>query len=585
VTLTLLDWAVLAAYFLISFGVAWRLRGRAQASLADFFVSGRGVPWWIAGTSMVATTFAADTPLAVTGITAAHGLAGNWFWWSLLFSGMLTVFYFARLWRRAGVLTDVELTELRYAGRPAAFLRGFRAVYLGVLMNCLIMGWVNLAMVKVLKVTLGIEKLEAVLLCLVVTAVYTTIAGLWGVLITDFLQFLLMISMSIALAVYAVSAVGGLAALKAKVAAAEAGGAGEGSLLAFFPSLDSPWMPLTVFLVYIGVNWWAGWYPGAEPGGGGYVAQRIFCAKDEKHSLWATLWFNVAHYALRPWPWILVALVSVVLYPGLEDKEAGYVQVMVDHLPASLRGLMLASFLAAYMSTISTHLNWGASYLINDVYRRFLRPEASEGHHLRASQAATLLLMLAAAAVSYSLETVRGAWQLVLMISAGTGSVFILRWWWWRINAWSEIAAMSAAFLTSLGLNHWQPFGGDEQLVFAKSMLVTTAVSTAGWLAVTFLTPPEPAARLLEFYRRVRPGARGWRPIAAQAADVPAVSSGWQNLAAWLLGCALVYSLLFATGELLLGTLTTGLLLLVGAAAAGGLLYWQFARRGWESFG
>ena len=584
-TLTLLDWAVLAAYFLISFGVAWRLRGRAQASLADFFVSGRGVPWWIAGTSMVATTFAADTPLAVTGITAAHGLAGNWFWWSLLFSGMLTVFYFARLWRRAGVLTDVELTELRYAGRPAAFLRGFRAVYLGVLMNCLIMGWVNLAMVKVLKVTLGIEKLEAVLLCLVVTAVYTTIAGLWGVLITDFLQFLLMISMSIALAVYAVSAVGGLAALKAKVAAAEAGGAGEGSLLAFFPSLDSPWMPLTVFLVYIGVNWWAGWYPGAEPGGGGYVAQRIFCAKDEKHSLWATLWFNVAHYALRPWPWILVALVSVVLYPGLEDKEAGYVQVMVDHLPASLRGLMLASFLAAYMSTISTHLNWGASYLINDVYRRFLRPEASEGHHLRASQAATLLLMLAAAAVSYSLETVRGAWQLVLMISAGTGSVFILRWWWWRINAWSEIAAMSAAFLTSLGLNHWQPFGGDEQLVFAKSMLVTTAVSTAGWLAVTFLTPPEPAARLLEFYRRVRPGARGWRPIAAQAADVPAVSSGWQNLAAWLLGCALVYSLLFATGELLLGTLTTGLLLLVGAAAAGGLLYWQFARRGWESFG
>ena len=583
-TLSLADWVVLALYFALSFGVAWSLRGRAQKSLADFFVSGRGVPWWIAGTSMVATTFSADTPLAVTGLTAQFGIAGNWLWWSLLLSGMLTVFFFARLWRRAGVLTDVELIELRYAGRPAAFLRGFRALYLGVLMNCLIIGWGNLAMVKILKVSLGLDKIEAVLLCLAVTAVYTTVSGLWGVLITDLLQFLLMMTMTIVMAVFAVRAVGGLGALRERALAAEAASGGSGSLLGFLPAAESAWMPLTVFLVYIGVNWWASWYPGAEPGGG-YVAQRIFCAKDEKHSLWATLWFNIAHYALRPWPWILVALASVVLYPNLADKEAGYVQVMVDHLPASLRGLMLASFLAAYMSTISTHLNWGASYAINDFYRRFLRPRASEAHHLRASQAATLLLMLLAAGVTYFLDTIRGAWQLLLMIGAGTGAVYLLRWYWWRVNAWSEISAMAAAFFTSLALNTWKPFAGSEQVVFAKNMVATTAVVTAVWLGVTFLTPPEPATHLANFYRRVRPAAFGWRPIARQAPDVPAVSSGWYNLRAWALGCALVYLALFATGEFLLGEWTSGLLLGAGAAASALLLYWDFSRRGWESFG
>ena len=579
------DWLVLLAYFGITFGIAWGLRGRAQKSLADFFVSGRGVPWWIAGTSMVATTFAADTPLAVTGLTANFGIAGNWLWWSLLLSGMLTVFFFARLWRRAGVLTDVELIELRYSSRPAAFLRGFRALYLGVLMNCLIMGWVNLAMVKVLKISLGLEKFDAVLLCLVITTVYTTIGGLWGVLITDFLQFLLMMAMTILLAVFAVDAVGGLGALRAKLLAAEASGAADPGLLNFLPGVESVWMPIGVFLVYIGVNWWASWYPGAEPGGGGYVAQRIFCAKDERHSLLATLWFNIAHYALRPWPWILVALASVVLYPDLADREAGYVRVMVDHLPASLRGLMLAAFLAAYMSTISTHLNWGASYVINDFYRRFLRPDASERHHLRASQLTTLLLMLVAAAVTYYLETVRGAWQLLLMIGAGTGAVYLLRWYWWRVNAWSEISAMVAAFFTSLALNAAKPFTGSEQVLFAKNMLATTALVSAVWLVVTYLTRPEPTAHLVKFYRRVRPASFGWQPIAAQAPEVSVASAGWANLRAWVLGCALVYCALFATGKLLLGFWMEGWLLLAGAVAAGSLLYLDFTRRGWESFG
>jgi len=573
------DWVILAIYFLGTFVVAWRLRGRAQQSLADFFVSGRGVPWWIAGTSMVATTFSADTPLAVTGLTANFGIAGNWLWWALLLSGMMTVFFFARLWRRAGILTDVELIELRYAGRPAAFLRGFRALYLGVLMNCLILGWVNLAMVKILKVSLGLGKIEAVLICLFITAVYTTISGLWGVLITDLLQFILMMAMTFVMAYYGVAAVGGLEALRSQVTASNA------ALLDFFPTPDSPWMPLSVFLVYIGVIWWASWYPGAEPGGGGYVAQRIFCAKDEKHSLLATLWFNIAHYALRPWPWILVALASVVLYPNLADREAGYVQVMVDHLPASLRGLMLAAFLAAYMSTVSTHLNWGASYAINDFYRRFVRPQASEQHHLRAAQVATLLLMLIAGVVTYFLETIRGAWQLLLMVGAGTGAVYLLRWYWWRVNAWSEISAMVAAFGASLALQKWQPFVGSENVVFAKTLLVTTIVCTAVWIAVTYATKPEPAAHLLSFYRRVRPAAFGWRPVAAQATDVPAVSSGWANLRAWGLGCALVYMSLFATGKLLLGFWTDGLLLALGAVASGTLLYLDFTRRGWESFG
>ena len=579
------DWLVLLAYFAVTFGIAFYLRGRAQQSLADFFVSGRGVPWWIAGTSMVATTFAADTPLAVTGLTASFGIAGNWLWWSMLLSGMMTVFFFARLWRRAGVLTDVELIELRYTGRPAAFLRGFRALYLGVLMNCLIMGWVNLAMVKVLKISLGLEKFDAVLVCLVITAVYTTISGLWGVLITDFLQFLLMMAMTIVLAVFAVGAAGGLAAIRTHLEATEVASAAGSGLLNFLPGAESVWMPVGVFLVYIGVNWWASWYPGAEPGGGGYVAQRIFCAKDERHSLLATLWFNIAHYALRPWPWILVALASVVLYPDLADREAGYVRVMVDHLPASLRGLMLAAFLAAYMSTISTHLNWGASYVINDFYRRFLRPDATERHHLRASQFATLLLMLVAAAVTYYLETVRGAWQLLLMIGAGTGAVYLLRWYWWRVNAWSEISAMAAAFLTSLALNTIKPFTGGEQVLFAKNMLGTTAVVTAVWLAVTFATRPEPSGHLVGFYRRVRPAAFGWQPIAAQAPDVSVVSAGWANLRAWVLGCALVYCALFATGKLLFGFWLEGWLLLAGAVAAGSLLYLDFSRRGWETFG
>ena len=385
VQLTAIDWLVVALYFALNIGIGFYYKARAGSSVTEFFLSGRDVPWWLAGTSMVATTFAADTPLVVTGLVATRGIAGNWLWWNFVASGMLTVFFYARLWRRSGVMTDIEFSEIRYSGAPAAFLRGFRALYLGIPINCIILGWVNLAMVKILTLILGVTKTEALLIVIgliAVTSFISTLSGLWGVLVTDVVQFFIKMGMVIVLAVAAVNAVGGMGAMKEKLiaidAARVASGGGQGSILSFVPDIGSAWMPVITFLVYISVQWWATWYPGAEPGGGGYVAQRMFCARDERHSLLATLWFNIAHYAVRPWPWILVGLASLILYPNLQDKETGYIMVMIDHLPPYLRGLMVAAFAAAYMSTIATQLNWGASYLINDFYRRFVNGSAGE---------------------------------------------------------------------------------------------------------------------------------------------------------------------------------------------------------------
>ncbi|MBI4166742.1 MAG: Na+:solute symporter [Acidobacteria bacterium] len=587
--LTFLDWCVVAFYFLINLLIGLYYRKKAGASTAEFFVSGRQVTWWLAGTSMVATTFAADTPLAVTGLVARQGIAGNWLWWNFLLSGMMTVFFFARLWRRSGTITDAEFVELRYAGRPAAFLRGFRSLYFGILMNCLVVGWVNLAMVKILMTALNISRFWALAICLLVMAVtgfYTTLSGLWGVLWTDVLQFALKMGMVILLAYYSVRAVGGIDALKIKLAAidlqrgAEAGG--SGSILSFVPDLSSPWMPLLTFVVYIGVSWWANWYPGAEPGGGGYVAQRIFSAKNEKHSLWAVLWFNIAHYALRPWPWILTALVSVVLYPNLADPEVGYVKVWVDHLPAALRGFMLAAFAAAYMSTIATQLNWGSSYIVNDFYRRFLAAGRDERHYVLISRLSTAFLALLGAAVSLVMDSVSGAWQLLLGIGAGTGAVYLLRWYWWRINAWSEVAAMAAAAVMTALLHTLVKLTGSESIVFAKSILLTVAVTTVVWLTATFITQPEPDSKLIEFYRRVRPGVFGWGRVAVLAPEVPATHEGWYNLLDWFLGCLMVYMALFGIGKIVLGSAGIGLLFLMISGVSGYAIYWDFSRRGWE---
>jgi SSS family solute:Na+ symporter len=580
--ITFLDWMVVAAYFLVNLLIGLYYRRKASGSTGDFFVSGREVTWWLAGTSMVAATFAADTPLAVTGFVARQGIAGNWVWWNFLMSGMMTVFFFARLWRRAEVITDAEFVELRYAGKPAAFLRGFRALYFGILMNCLIVGWVNLAMEKILMTALGIPKTYALLICLAVMAItgfYTTISGLWGVLWTDVIQFVLKMGMVIVLAYYGVRAVGGMEALKLKLAQVDlqrgAAVGGSGSILSFVPDLSSPWMPLLTFCVYIGVSWWANWYPGAEPGGGGYVAQRIFCAKDEKHSLWATLWFNIAHYALRPWPWIVTALASVVLYPHLADPEIGYIKVWVDYLPSAFRGLMLAAFAAAYMSTIATQLNWGSSYIINDFYRRFLVRQKNEKHYVLMSKVATAFLALLGAAVSLIMGSVGGAWQLLLGIGAGTGAVYLLRWYWWRINAWSEVSAMSAAGIVTIFLHTTVHLSGSDSIVFAKSILITVAVTSMVWIAATFLTRAEPDSKLLEFYRRVRPGVKGWERIAAQAPEIPPTHDGWYNLMDWLLGCLMVFMALFGIGKIVLGSLISA----VSAYA----IYWDFSHRGWES--
>jgi len=589
--LTLIDWLAIAAYFLFNILIGLYYRKRATASTEDYFIGGRKVSWWLAGTSMVATTFAADTPLAVTGMVASHGIAGNWLWWNMLMSGMLTVFFYARLWRRAGVLTDVEFAEIRYGGTPAAFLRGFRAIYLGLPINCIIMGWVNLAMVKILQMVFGVSKMEALWIVfgiMLLTAMISTLSGLWGVLVTDLFQFALKMGMVIVLAVFSVKAVGGMEALKIKLLqldAAKAAAGGHGSILSFIPDIGSAWMPMIAFAVYLAVQWWATWYPGAEPGGGGYIAQRILCAKDEKHSLLATLWFNIAHYAVRPWPWILTALCSLILYPDLADKESGYIKVILDPqvFPAALRGLMIAAFAAAYMSTIGTQLNWGASYLVNDFYRRFLVRNRHERHYVGVSQTTTVLIMIVSCAVTYKLESIEGAWKFLIAIGAGTGSVLILRWFWWRINAWSEVSAMASSFAVSLVLQFWVGFDNDDPRQSAWIVLITVACSTIIWLAATLLTKPEDTDKLLAFYRRVRPSASFWGPIARKAADIPVRHDGGCNLMDWVCGCLLVYLTLFGVGKIIFGQTALGALLLILAGLAGFVIYWALNRRGWKS--
>jgi Na+/proline symporter len=584
--LTWLDWAVVALYFLFNLGIGLYYKKRAGSSVSEFFLSGRNVPWWLAGTSMVATTFAADTPLAVTGMVARGGVAGNWLWWCFVASGMMTVFFYARLWRRSGVMTDIEFSEIRYSGKPAAFLRGFRALYLGIPINCIILGWVNKAMVDILMLILGVTKLQALAIVLgmiALTSFISTLSGLWGVLVTDMFQFVVKMTMVITLAVYAVSAVGGIDGMKAKLAVIDAARGSQGSVLSFIPDVNSAWMPLITFLVYISLNWWATWYPGAEPGGGGYVAQRMFCAKDEKHSLLATLWFNIAHYAVRPWPWVLVALVSLILYPNLENPEHGYIRVMIDHLPPSLRGLMVAAFAAAYMSTIATQLNWGASYLVNDFYKRFVKTDGDEVHYVRMSQWATVLLTIVSAVITFYMESIAGAWKLLLATGAGTGGVLLLRWYWWRINAWSEVSAMISAFIVSVIMQTTWGFNTDNPRDFAWVMIVTVAVTTVVWLATTFLTDPESNDVLVSFYRRTRPSYSGWQPIADQVKDVKPSGGGWWDFADWIAGCVLIYGVLFGVGKLLLKETTPGVIMLSAGLLAGAFIYWDLSRRGWAS--
>jgi SSS family solute:Na+ symporter len=590
------DFAILAGYFALTLGMGLYFARRAQKTMLDYFLSHRSLPWWIAGTVMVSTTFSADTPLAVTEMVTRQGVAGNWLWWSMLPSGMLTVFFFARLWRRSEMVTDVELAELRYSGRPAAFLRGFRAAYLGLVVNIIIMGWVNLGMAKVLEGTLGFNKWQAIVVCLAVTFVYTVISGFFGVAATDAMQYLFEMGGAIALAVVALKAVGGMDAMKAGLAAAHPAGTPAGTVfgsadavLAFWPA-EALWaVPVITMAALLTLNWWASWYPGAEPGGGGYVVQNMLACKDERHSRNAVLFFNIAHYALRSWPWVITALCALALYggaiktaAGAEDPGGNYVRIMVDLLPPGMRGFMLASFAAAYMSTVATQMNWGASYLTNDLYRRFIKRDASERHYVLVSRLATGLTVGLSLIATAHMDQISKAWELLLMLGAGTGLVFILRWYWWRINAWSEVSAMASAFVVSMVLRVLgqtvAAFDTNTPRGFALVLITTTGVTTLVWLATTLLTSPEREDVLRKFYLRVRPGGPGWKPLERATGVQGAQGEIARNLWFWFLGVVFVYSIMFTTGSLLFDQRRE--LMLFGAAlvVSGALLFIGLSR-------
>ena len=579
-----IDWVIVVLYLALSFGVAAYFSKRAGKSMEEFFLSGRNLPWWIAGTSMVATTFAADTPLAVTEIVARDGIAGSWLWWNFILGGVFTVFFFARLWRRAGVVTDVEIIELRYSGRPGAFLRGFRAVYLGLFINTVIMGWVNVAMASILEGIFGIpasQVLYYLFALLLFVAIYSAMSGLWGVAANDAIQFVVAMAgtTSLAFVVLSLPEVGGISGLQAKlpewvfrftpsVGAQPTVGVGEaaaGGVLS---------LTVSAFVAYIFVQWWASWYPGSEPGGGGFIAQRMLSSKDERHSLLATLWFTIAHYCIRPWPWIIVGIASLVLYPDLapEERKMGYIYAMRDHLPAGLRGLLVAAFLAAYMSTMTTLLNWGTSYLVNDFYKRFTKPNASEKHYVGISRLATFALMVASVLVTLIMETISGAWQFMIEAGAGIGLVLILRFYWWRINAWSEIVATITPFFIYAYMTQF------TDVTFPNTLFYIVGGTTASWLLATYVTQPVDHEHLVRFYRLIRPGGIGWRKYAREVPDVVADSGYGRLFLDWLLGVTLIYGALFGVGKLIFGSTTEGLTILAIGAVAAVLLYRDLAR-------
>lgn len=581
----IIDWVIILLYFLFSLLIGLYFSKRAGGSTENFFLSGRKMTWWLAGLSMVATTFAADTPLAVTELVGQNGIAGNWLWWNMLIGGMLTVFFFSRLWRRAEILTDVEFVEFRYSGRPAAILRGFKAVYLGVFMNTVIMGWVNLAMIKILIGMFPeyVNSSNAILFvggCMLLTAIYSAISGLWGVAVTDAFQFLLAMAGCIILAIVVVNSpqIGGLSGLESKLPnwalrfTPEIGAESEtgvGGILA---------MTVSSFLAFIGIQWWASWYPGAEPGGGGYVAQRMMSAKDEKNSLCATLFFQVAHYCIRPWPWIIVGLCAIIIYPDLShsDKGLGFVKAMNDFLPPGLKGLLLAAFFAAYMSTIATHLNWGSSYFINDLYRRFLNKDKSEKHYVMASRMITFVFMILSVLVTTQMTTISGVWSFVIECGAGLGLVLIMRWFWWRVNAISEIVATVTPFIV-YGILYF----GKFDVKFPQTLYIIVPITTLAWIITAFITKPTEDSKLRSFYKKVHPGGAGWKKISDMMPEVMP-DSGYRLLFVnWAAGIVLVYSWLFGIGKIIFGDFIPALILIAIGLMAAMIIKRNFSKVGW----
>ena len=570
--LSFIDWVIIFSFFAIFIVIGLLFTKRSGKNSKEYFLSGRNMPWWLLGTSMVATTFSADTPNLVANIVREDGVSGNWVWWAFLITGMMTVFFYARLWRRSEVLTDLEFYELRYSGKEATFLRAFRALYLGVFFNVMIMATVCLAGIKIGGILLGLSPFECVFYSSIITVFYSSLGGLRTVIITDLIQFVLAMVGSIWACVYLVNLeeIGGLNQLISNDLISDK--------LNFLPDFNDYETLITVLIIPIAVQWWAVWYPGAEPGGGGYIAQRMLSAKDERNAINATLFFNIAHYAIRPWPWILIALASLIIYPSLSDIESAFPNVdssiighdiaypaMLSKLPSGLLGVVLASLLAAFMSTISSHLNWGASYISIDFYKRFIYSEASEKEIVLVGRISTIFLMILAGFVALELNDALDAFQILLQIGAGTGSIFLLRWFWWRVNAYSEITGMSVSFLVAIYFHsiHERIFGFTFESHY--ELVLSVFITTLSWILVTLLTKPTENSRLFEFYKKIKPYGIGWNKFLKNnnidVKNKELKESPMSDLLSMFLGIVIVYSGLFGTGYLLYGNTTYSLIL------------------------
>jgi SSS family solute:Na+ symporter len=615
--LQLIDWLIVAFTLLICFGPALFFGKRAGKSTSEFFASGRSVPWWLAGLSMVATTFSSDTPNWVTEQVRKFGVAGNWQWWAFVLTGVSTVFFFARLWRRSGVMTDLEFYELRYSGKAASVVRGFRAVYLGLFFNCFIMGMVTLAACKIANILFGLPPWETIVICGVLNAAFAAHSGLWGVLVIDMVQFFVKMTAVIAAAYYALkevarrtgvgdSAIAGLHQLVSKLGPQQVmmqGGTpvlsaidGHGQpILNIMPNFSMWELALMIFIMPIAIGWWANWYPGAEPGGGSYIAQRMLASKSEKDSLGGTLFFNLAHYVLRPWPWIITALCSIIIFPELKDIQAAFpgadptlighdsaFPAMLKFLPVGFVGLMVGGLLAANSSTILTHLNWGSSYLVHDFYRRFIKPQASEKHYVTIGRLCTLGLYIVAALLSQRMTSAQQAFQILLSIGAGTGLLYLLRWFWWRINAWCEVVAMTSSFVISVVffiIEAHRKKAGLEPLPFANTIVISVAFTTICWLITAFVTQSTERARLVAFYKKVHPAGPGWTVIRKEAGVTEAEAALHGDhmglaTAGWISGCATIWSSLFAIGNFLYGRTNLALILTGAFLVSGSILLW-----------
>jgi len=567
-----LDWIIVVASILVCFVPALFFGKRSGKSTSEFFASGRSVPWWLAGLSMVATTFSSDTPNLVANFVRTQGVAGNWQWWAFTLTGVATVFFYARLWRRSGVLTDLEFYELRYSGKAAGAVRGFRSIYLGLFFNCIIMASVNLAACKIAAILFGMTRWQTLLAVGLLNVAFAAHSGLWGVLVIDMIQFFIKMSAVIAAAYFAVRLpeVGGLSGLVDKLSQVK--GPGGLNYLNMLPDFTSNWeLAVAVFVMPIAVQWWAVWYPGAEPGGGSYIAQRMLASKSEKDALASTLFFNVAHYVLRPWPWILVGLASLIIYPQLSDIQKAFPNLdpnllghdiaypaMLRFLPTGWIGLMVGGLVAANSSTILTHLNWGASYLVHDFYRRFIRRGADEKHYVLAGRLTTILLFLGSSAMVFVLETAQDSFNLMLQVGAGTGLLYLMRWFWWRVTAWCEIVAMASSFGISIAFLLLRKadiaFGTHQQL------LITIIFTTICWLITAYAGPPNDRKVLVEFYKKVRPFGPGWRQVRIEAGISDAEEAEHAkseniplSLLGWLAGSFMIWSALFAVGNFLYG--------------------------------